>query len=49
MEKMNLFHISPHGNGLLGIILYNLQYSSEEILEPFLKTFSRRIHFLSTD
>lgn len=34
MEEMKLSQISPHGNDLFWNILYNLQYSSREILAP---------------
>lgn len=46
---MKLSEISPHGNDLFWNILYNLQYSNIETLEPFLEMFSYSAEFLSAD
>lgn len=48
-EEMNLSQISPHGNEFFWNILFNLQHSSLEILEPFLKMFSYSTDFFSAD
>lgn len=47
--KKWLSEVFPHGNDLFWNILYNLQYSSIQTLEPFLEMFSYSTEFLSAD